>query len=134
MHLKCSIYVVKICLQELYQRHHKNSEKLIITSFIYSLIFHYVVFLRFSSYFNYVTQLINDTKTRPHKYFITIKSFTMEPVPLFNRARFVALFLRLNYYYHLLRLLRCLCTSLKFNETRICKSRNFFQKKICIDI
>ncbi|XP_046839155.1 cyclin-G-associated kinase-like isoform X2 [Xenia sp. Carnegie-2017] len=38
-------------------------------------------------YFNYVTQLINDTKTRPHKYFITIKSFTMEPVPLFNRAR-----------------------------------------------
>ena len=43
----------------------------------------------FFSYFNYITQLINDTDVKPHKYFLSINGLSMEPVPLFNRARFV---------------------------------------------
>jgi hypothetical protein len=55
---------------------------------VYALIFCFYFF----SYFNYITQLINDTAVKPHKYFLTINAFTMEPVPLFNRARFVLRF------------------------------------------
>lgn len=38
-------------------------------------------------YLLYITQLINNQETKPHKYSVYIKSITIHPVPVFNKAR-----------------------------------------------
>ena len=40
-------------------------------------------------YLLYITQLINNQETKPHKYSVYIKSITIHPVPVFNKARSV---------------------------------------------